>query len=144
MGKLMEDIVQTAQNFVDNMQQFFDTPLDYSVASLEEVDEMLDGMGQKRDELNEDGFFDLYSMTGCYIFEVARRNYGGEYYWLEEERQPILVAGEPDFSVAIKAWEKAKGRLTRGREDSIPFYIAGYKEHIETGKTKKDYHVTIV
>ena len=48
---------------------------------------------------------------GCYVLETARRNYGGEYYWLSNEQQPILVAGEPDFSVSIKAWEKIKGYM---------------------------------
>jgi len=40
----------------------------------------------------------------------------------------------PDFQVSIRAWEKVRGRLTNGKEDNIPFYVAGYKEHIEQGK----------
>ena len=74
------------------------------------------------------------SMAGCYVFETARKNYGGEYLWVKNEQQPVLVAGLPDFQVSIRAWEKVKGRLTNGREDNIPFYIAGYKEHIERAK----------
>ena len=144
MRSLIDDIQNTANNFVQNMQQYFDTLLDYSVESLEEIDEMLGGLGKRRDELKEEAFFDLYSMTGCYVFEVARRNYGGEYFWIPEEQQPGLAAGHPDFLVVIKAWEKVKGRLIKGEEDNIPFYIAGYKEHIEIGKTKPGYHVTIV
>ena len=131
MRDLTEDVVNTAQNFVQNMQEFFDTPLDYSIRSLEEIDEMLDSLGKRREEMTEDAFFDLYSMTGCYV-------------WIEEEQQPGLAAGHPDFLVVIKAWEKVKGRLIKGEEDNIPFYIAGYKEHIEIGRTKPGYHVTIV
>ena len=144
MDKLLEDIQNTAKNFAANLRPHFDTPLDYSLESLEEIDEMLDGLGKKRDELKEEAFFDLYSMTGCYVFEVARRNYGGQYFWINEEQQPVLVAGRPDFSVELKVWEKVKGRLINGEEDNIPFYIAGYKEHIEIGKTKPGYFVTIV
>lgn len=144
MNRLMDDIQSTAHNFTVNFQQFSGMPLDYSLKSLEGVDEMLDGMGKKIEELKRNVLFDLCSMTGCYIFEVARRNYGGEYFWIEEERQPILVAGRPDFSVEIKAWEKTWGRLVNGKEDNIPFYIAGYQEHIAVGKTKKGYHVTVV
>ncbi len=144
MADLMDDIVATAQNFVQNMQQYYETPLDYSFESLAEVDEMLGGLGKRREEFREEGFFDLYSMTGCYVFEVARRNFGGEYFWIEKEQQPILVAGQPDFSVGIKVWEKVRGRLMNGPEDNIPFYIAGYQEHIEKGKKQKGYHVTIV
>ena len=144
MRDLTEDVVNTAHNFVQNMQQYFDTPLDYSIESLEEIDEMLDGLGARRTEMTEDAFFDLYSMTGCYVFETARRNYGGQYFWIQEEQQPGLAAGHPDFLVVIKVWEKVKGRLSKGEEDNIPYYIAGYKEHIEIGKTKPGYHVTIV
>ena len=144
MRNLTDDVVNTANNFVQNMKQYFDTPLDYSIESLEEIDEMLDGLGKRREEMTEDAFFDLYSMTGCYVFETARRNYGGEYFWIQEEGQPGLAAGRPDFLVVIKAWEKVKGRLIKGEEDNIPFYIAGYKEHIEIGKTKPGCHVTIV
>jgi len=143
MRNLTDDIQNTATNFVQHMQQFFDTPLDYSVESLNEVDEMLDGLGKRREEFKEEAFFDLYSMTGCYVFEVARRNYGGEYFWIQEEQQPGLGAGHPDFLVVIKAWEKVKGRLIKGEEDNIPFYIAGYKEHIEIGKTKPGYKAII-
>ena len=144
MRNLTDDVVNTAHNFVQAMQQFFDSPLDYSIESLTEIDEMLDGLGKRREEFQEEAFFDLYSMTGCYVFETARRNYGGEYFWIEEENQPGLGAGYPDFLVVIKAWEKVRGRLVNGGEDNIPFYIAGYKEHIDTGRTKPGYHVTIV
>lgn len=61
-----------------------------------------------------------------------------------KEEQPILVAGEPDFSVAIKAWEKVKGRLENGVEDNIPFYIEGYREHVEQGKNQKGYTAIVV
>ena len=64
MADLMDDIVATAQNFVQNMQQYYETPLDYSFESLAEVDEMLGGLGKRREEFREEGFFDLYSMTG--------------------------------------------------------------------------------
>lgn len=142
MGKLQENIVTTANNFVSRMQESGFDEFDFSIKSLEEVDEFLDSFeGQN---LNEDVLYNVSSMAGCYIFETARQNYGGEYYWLEDEQQPILIAGEPDFSVSIRAWQKVKGRILNGTEDNIPFYIAGYKEHIEKGKQTKGYYVTIV
>ena len=66
-------------------------------------------------EWDEDNLYSLESMVGCYVFFVS-----------------------------IRAWEKVKGRVMNGKEDNIPFYIAGYKEHIERGKNKKGYSVTIV
>ncbi len=142
MANLMDDIIETAEKFIADIQEHFDSPLDYSVESLEEVDEMLGAFG--RTELSEDELSNTSAAVGCYIFEVARRNYGGEYFWIKEEQQPGLAAGHPDFLVVIKAWEKVRGRLIKGEEDNIPFYIAGYREHIEIGKTKPGYHVTIV
>ncbi len=56
----------------------------------------------------------------------------------------FLIAGLPDFFVSIRAWQKVKDRVMNGKEENIPFYISGYKEHIEHGKNEKGYHVTIV
>ena len=142
MANLMDDIIETAEKFIADIQEHFESPLDYSVESLEEVDKMLGAFG--RTELSEDELYNTSAAVGCYIFEVARRNFGGEYFWIEEEQQPILVAGQPDFSVSIRAWEKVKERMVNGPADNIAFYIAGYQEHIEKGKKQKGYHVTIV
>lgn len=138
MNKLMEDIVHTADSFTKN---FGENPIfpfinkgsfDYSIESLTVVDRLLEELSDY--EPDEDAIYNTASMVGCYVFETARKNYGGEYFWIQEEQQPVLVAGLPDFQVSIRAWEKVKGRLINGKEDSIPFYIAGYKEHIEQGK----------
>ncbi len=83
---------------------------------------------------SEDALYNMSSMIGCYVFETARRNYGGEYLWVRDEQQPVLVAGMPDFQVSIRAWQKVRGRLQNGSEDSIPFYVAGYQEHIAQAK----------
>lgn len=91
----------------------------------------------------DDTMYNMCTMVGSYVFETARRNIaiGGSYYWMQEEEQPILVVGEPDFSVAIKAWEKVKKRLENGEEDNIPFYIDGFMTHIEQGKKQKGYRI---
>ncbi|MDE5824016.1 MAG: hypothetical protein K2H91_04945 [Lachnospiraceae bacterium] len=139
MGQLMEDIVSTANNFAENFKEEGD--YDFSIKSLELVDEYLDELGDF--DLDENAIFNISSMIGCYVFETARRNYGGEYKWSKEKQHPVLVAGAPNFSVAICAWDKVKGRLLKGSEDNIPFYIAGYKEHIEKGRQQKGYNVVI-
>lgn len=139
MGQLMNDIVSTADAFTSNFSD--KGPFDYSIESLVLVDNLLEELSDY--EWDEDNLYSLESMVGCYVFETARRNYGGEYRWAEKEQQPLLIAGLPDFFVSIRAWEKVKGRVMNGKEDNIPFYIAGYKEHIERGKNKKGYSVTI-
>lgn len=140
MGQLMNDIVGTADAFTSNFSD--KGPFDYSIDSLVLVDNLLEELSDY--EWDEDNLYNLVSMVGCYVFETARRNYGGEYRWAEKEQQPLLIAGLPDFFVSIRAWEKVKGRVMNGKEDNIPFYIAGYKEHIERGKNEKGYRVTIV
>ena len=140
MGQLMNDIMNTADAFTSNFSN--KGTFDYSIESLILVDNLLEEMSDY--EWDEDNLYNLASMIGCYIFETARRNYGGEYHWVEKEQQPLLIAGLPDFSVSIRAWEKVRGRVMNGKEDSILFYISGYKEHIEHGKRKKGYSVTIV
>lgn len=140
MGQLMDDIVGTAKSFTENFRE--QENFDYSVESLTAVDALLDEMQDFVED--EDMRCNICTMAGCYVFETARRNYGGVYYWLRDREQPILVAGEPDFSVSILAWDKVKGYLENGAEDSLPFYIAGYREHIEKGKAQKGYRVLIV
>lgn len=138
MNELTKDIIHTADNFVKN---FTDNPIcpsiephpfDYSIKSLGTVDKLL---GEISDyALDEEALDNTASMVGCYIFETARRNYGGEYLWIKKEQQPVLIGGLPDFQVSIRAWEKVRGRLLNGKEDNIPFYVAGYKEHIDQAK----------
>ena len=140
MSQLMNDIIGTANSFAENFNDKGN--FDYSIASLQEVDELLEEMSDFA--VDEDTIYNMYTMVGSYVFETARRNYGGKYYWMQDEEQPILVAGEPDFSVAIKAWEKVKGRLENGEEDNIPFYIEGFREHVEQGKKQKGYTAIVV
>ncbi len=118
MGQLNDDIVGTANSFAENFSDKGN--FDYSINSLAEVDDLLDEMSDYA--LDEDAIYNIYTMVGSYVFETARRNYGGKYYWIQEEKQPILIVGEPDFSVAIKAWEKVRDRIEKGAEDNIPFY----------------------
>ncbi len=150
MGKLQDDIMHTADSFTVNFSD--KGTFDYSIESLETVDVLLEEFGDfgwDGDE-GEEHLYNFASMVGCYVFETARRNYGGEYRWSEEQQQPVLIAGLPDFFVSIRAWEKVRGRVVNGSEDSIPFYILGYKEHIEVGRSKGKsdggftYSVTIV
>ena len=138
MNELTKDIIHTADNFVKN---FTDNPIcpsiephpfDYSIKSLETVDKLLEEISDYA--LDEEALDNTASMVGCYIFETARRNYGGEYLWIKKEQQPVLIGGLPNFQVSIRAWEKVRGRLLNGKEDNIPFYVAGYKEHIDQAK----------
>lgn len=136
---LENDIIATAESFTNNFANRGN--FDYSVESLKAVDVILEELGDYVFE--EDTLHSASSMAGCYIFEVARRNYGGEYYWVKEKGQPLLITGKPDYSVSIYAFEKARGRIENGEEDSIQFYFDGYIEAVEKGKAT-GYCATII
>ena len=88
---------------------------DYSIESLAVVDQLLEELSNY--ELDEDALYNTASMVGCYVFETARKNYGAEYFWIQKEQQPVLIADLPDFQVSVRAWEKVRSRLINGEED---------------------------
>lgn len=141
MDKSLEhDIMATAASFVENFSDRGN--FDYSVESLKALDAILDELSDL--DLDEDILSSASSMAGCYVFEVARRNYGGAYGWSEERDQPYIVTGAPDYSVGLLAFEKVRGRLVNGQEDAIPFYFDGFIAAVEKGKVTPGYQATIV
>jgi hypothetical protein len=97
---------------------------------LKVVDEMLEEASDFYEDMNDDQRKNLINTVGSYIFEVARTNFGGQYFWYDQLNQPILVTGQPEFEVSILAFDKVKGRLENGKEDNIPFYFQGYVERV--------------
>ena len=140
MDELQAAIKETAEKFAQCFQNKGN--FDFSIQSLHDVNDFLEEVSDFVFE--EQQIYQYYTTVGSYIFEVARRNYGGTYYWLKEVKQPILVAGEPEFFVSIQAWEKAKMYIENGTEDDILFYIDGYREHIEKGKQQRGYSVHLI
>lgn len=138
-SRLEQDIISTAESFKNNFSDKGN--FDFSVLSLREVDVILDELCEY--ELDHDTLDSVSSMAGSYIFEVARRNYGGKYYWIQEREQPVLVTGEPEFSISIFAFDKVRGRIQNGKEDDIPYYFDGYIKAVEKGK-RTGYCATIV
>lgn len=125
-----KDVARTAELFVSNTSDRF-KGLDFSVKSLEVVDCVLEEASDFYEEMGDQQKQNLISSVGSYIFEVARRNFGGKYFWYDKLNQPIFVTGQPNFDVSILAFDKVKGRLENGREDNIPFYFAGYVERVQ-------------
>ena len=104
MDKLQLDIMKLAKEFVDSFSNRF--TFDFSRDSLLNVNDLLE---EVRDFVEDQEIIDnILSMAGSYVFEVARKNYGGKYFWRKDDNQPELVAGLPDFSVRIICLEKVK------------------------------------
>jgi len=130
LDKFTNDMVKTADAFVRQTIDRFNG-LDFSVKSLEVVDSVLEEVSDFYNEMDEKQKQNVITSVGSYVFEVARRNFGGKYFWYDHLDQPILVTGQPEFEVSIIAFDKVKGRLENGKEDNIPFYFAGYVARVK-------------
>ena len=128
--RVLAKFIEYADLFVSNNADKF-SGLDFSVESLIAVDDILEEASNFYNEMSEDEKLKLIRTTGCYIAEVARRNFGGKYYWDRHLEQPIFITGEPEFEVMILPLDKVRGRLENGQEDNIPFYFEGYIEQVQ-------------
>ncbi|MFL6681119.1 MAG: hypothetical protein ACJ8IK_22460 [Burkholderiaceae bacterium] len=126
MNAIHEEVVATAERAVAALQERAGGRLDWSVASLAAVDEMLAEVSDYVADLDEAVVTSLVQQLGCYVLEVGRRAYGGAYFWHEEGEQPILVVGEPEAHVALMTWSKVTGRITGDEGDDIVFFFDGF------------------
>lgn len=127
-NSVQDEVIAAAGRAVASLQARAGGRLDYSIDSLKAVDEMLEEASAYVADLDEAVVTGLVQQLGCYVLEVGRRAFGGEYYWHEEGEQPILVVGEPEAHVAVMAWSKVVGRLTGDVADDIVFFFHGFAE----------------
>jgi hypothetical protein len=125
---IREEVVAAADRAVGALQGRAGGRLDFSVASVAVVDEMLVEASAYVADLDEAVVTGLVQQLGCYVLEVARRAFGGGYFWHEEGEQPILVVGEPAAHVALMTWSKVVGRLTGDEGDDLVFFFGGFAE----------------
>lgn len=144
MDDFTKKISDFAEKFVSDKNKRANNKLDFSVESLTAVDELLEEVHEFSCDLDDIVIENLSNEIGFYIFEVARRNFGGTYYWYDKLNQPILVTGQPEYEVSLLAVEKVKGRIINGIEDSIPFFFDGYIRAVERGRSEKGYRSMIV
>ena len=126
MNAILDEVTASAERAVAALQARAGGRLDFSVASLAAVDEMLVEASAYVAELDEAVVTGLVQQLGCYVLEVGRRAFGGEYFWHEEGEQPILVVGEPAAHIALMAWSKVTGRITGDEGDDIVFFFDGF------------------
>lgn len=130
----INDMTKSAEFFVNSSSENF-KGLDYSVKSLEVVENMLDEASDFYKQMDKEQQQNLITTVGSYIFEVARQNFGGKYFWYDKLNQPILVTGQPNFEASIIANDKVEKRLVNGVEDNIPYYFEGYVQLINAKKS---------
>ena len=128
MNTVLDEVTAAAERAVGSLQARAGGRLDYSVASLAAVDETLVEVSAYVADLDEAVVTGLVQQLGCYVLEVGRRAFGGDYFWHQEGEQPILVVGEPEAHVALMTWSKVVGRLTGDEGDDIVFFFHGFAE----------------
>jgi hypothetical protein len=122
MLNLNEAILDASQDVVENS----DKPLDYSPESLNIIEEILDELSDVIDVFPEEKVKSIITIFGCYILEVARRQFEGRYAWAETYAQPVFIVGEPHAKIAIITWDKVESRLKGDKADNIPFFYEGF------------------
>ncbi len=129
----IEKSINTAERLISSFNEQSGYGLDYSESSLAILDkEILSLFAENKDNMSCAMKEDIIAQAGSYIFEVARRNYGGKYYWYDELNQPILVTGQSDNEVTLIAFEKVKQRIENGNEDdNIPFFFESYSKQVK-------------
>ena len=138
MDTLPQDIARSAAKAVAMAESRPGSELDYSEASLAVAESMLEEASNYADQMTADELQTLTQDFGCYILEVARREFGGTYLWFEQRDQPILVVGEPTFRIALLAWDKVRGRLSGDAADNIPFCYAGFAQRVRQAVPGED------
>ena len=133
MDEFTQHMIDLAADGVDFFEARFDG-FDYSIASLTVIDELLQEASDFYENMPPKRQDQIVAQIGAYVFEVARRNFGGRYFWYDAGNQPILVTGLPDFEISLLAYDKVRGRLVNGPEDSIPFFFDGYAERVRNAK----------
>ena len=132
--EFIADSTANAERIIEAFGEKYDDAFDYSVKSLESLDELLDNFADFAEKLDDEMKSDLIAQAGSYIFEVARRNFGGKYFWYDQLDQPILVTGLPNYEISLVAFDKVKMRIENGKEDNIPFFFQGYSERVIKAK----------
>jgi hypothetical protein len=138
VDELGREIARAAEDAVAVCEYLRGAPPDYSEASLDAVEEALGQAAAWDRELTPEQFQNLARAFGCYVLEVARRQFGGRYSWVEGREAPVLVVGEPAFRVALLTWDQVRGRLSGDVACKIPFLYAGFAERVRLAEPGLD------
>lgn len=119
------------------VRQFKDVAnLDFSVDSLHILDKVIEDNRAFYKQGDDETKRKMIIRIGAYIFEVARQNYGGAYFWYNRLDQPVLVTGQPEFEMSLLAYERTKLRFENTREeDNIPTFFNQYVEGVKNKHT---------
>lgn len=109
--------------------------LDFTISSLRQLDQIIEENTSFYKDSNDETKRIMIIKIGAYVFEVARQNLGGIYYWYVPLNQPILVTGQPDFEMSLLTYEKVRNRFEKGVANNIPSFFEGYVEGVKNKHT---------
>jgi hypothetical protein len=138
MNDFAKEIAEQAANAVEMCNSRSGGGLDCSEKSLAIVEEMLDEIAQYADQMDGEQVDTLVKDFGSYLFEVARREFGGKFYWHDAREQPVLVVGEPTFRVALLTFDRVRSRLDGDPADNIPFFYSGFADQARSATAGTD------
>lgn len=108
---------------VEAARQRPNSVLNFTPDSLRVVDDMLAEAAGHTPPLTAERRREVVQAFGCYVLEVARREFGGSYQWAQADDAPVLVVGAPDFEISLMTWSRVAHRLTGDAAASVaPFY----------------------
>jgi hypothetical protein len=134
VSELQQEVARMAEEAVAIVRDRTGETLDFTAGSLSYVEDTLEEASGYFSDLSEDQAVKLVQWFGCYVLEVGRREFGGEYRWYTERDQPVLVVGEPTFHVAMIAWDRVRGRVSGDKGDNVPFFYDGFAERARRGQ----------
>ncbi|MBB3804749.1 hypothetical protein FHT03_000247 [Xanthomonas arboricola] len=135
MNETRREVQRLAVEGVEMLQERAGGALDYSVQSLEIIEEILAEAYDYFSDLPQGQVKAIVQRVGCYILDVAYRQFGGQFFWHDEYDQPILVVGEPEKHIALVTWGKVHGRIAGDAGDNIPFFYAGFSDRVANSKS---------
>lgn len=124
-----------AQRFVALTKSINGIELDYSIASLELVDGIIEKM--RRDGQKVDDLFLVLLTAGCYVGEVCVRHHHLRWVrkkdssyanWPNDEMPIVIEYAKGKYTSPIT---KVMKRLENGMEDYLPFYYQVLSKLIE-------------
>ncbi len=130
MSDTRSEVQRLAVEGVEMLQERAGGALDYTVQSLEMVEEILAEASDYFSDLPQEQVTAIVQRIGCYILDVAYREFGGQFFWHDEYDQPILVVGEPEKHIALVTWGKVHGRIAGDAGDNIPFFYGGFSDRV--------------
>lgn len=131
-----ENALDHAQLAVEAAYEDAELSLDYSPASLEDVDQQIEAL-REEGHTSEDVAEALFVM-GCYVGEVIRRSCGGR--WVPTARSPLADVSPWPMVIVLpggSAWDpigKVYKRLELGDGEYLPAFHAAALASVSRGR----------